>query len=43
MSKRRIDNLMVDRGLVESRTKAQALIIARGRGGINVVLAAEKA
>lgn len=28
MAKRRIDNLLVDRGLVESRAKAQALIMA---------------
>ena len=28
MGKKRIDNLLVDRGLVESRSKAQAMIMA---------------
>ena len=28
MAKRRVDQMLVDRGLVESRTRAQALIMA---------------
>ena len=43
MSKSRLDQLVVERGLADSREKAQALILARKSGDEQLILRAEEA